>query len=181
MMTATSVGPRRLGLLLLSTLPIVALHFDERYVDFNLNQNAETSEPLEYWGAWPNHTYHASPKNWRFPFYSLLLDHFVNGDPSNDDANGTVYETDFMSTSMRYGGDILGLVDSLDYIYGMGIRGIYLAGSPFVNQPWTADSYSPIDLTMLDPHFGTLSDWRYAIGEIHRRGMHLILDNTFNT
>lgn len=105
----------------------------------------------------------------------------MNGDPSNDDANGTVYESDMVSTSMRHGGDILGLVDSLEYLYGMGIRGIYIADSALLNQPWIADSYSPIDLTMLDPHFGTISDWRYAISEIHRRGMYVILDNTFNT
>lgn len=35
-----------------------------------------------------------SPVNWRFPFYTLMLDRFINGDPSNDDANGTAWEHD---------------------------------------------------------------------------------------
>ena len=134
--------PLCFGILLSTVLPLTALKFDANYRDFNLNQNETASNPLDYSGSWPDHAYHPSPENWRFPFYSLFLDHFVNGDPSNDDANNTVFETDVMSTTMRYGGDILGLVDSLDYIHGMGIRGIYLAGSPFINQPWTADSYS---------------------------------------
>ena len=36
--------------------------------------------------------YHPSPTNWRFPFYTLMLDRFINGDPTNDDANGTAWE-----------------------------------------------------------------------------------------
>lgn len=180
MLTALA-GPMRLVLLSLLVIPLVALRFDGRYIEFNLNQNVSASDPLDYWGTWSDHTYQSPPKKWHFPFYSLFLDRFVNGDPSNDDANGTVYESDMVSTSMRHGGDILGLVDSLEYLYGMGIRGIYIAGSAFLNQPWIAYSYSPIDLTMLDPHFGTISDWRYTISEIHRRGMYAILDNTFNT
>ncbi|KAH8912430.1 hypothetical protein BR93DRAFT_922389, partial [Coniochaeta sp. PMI_546] len=43
---------------------------------------------------------------------------------------------------MRHGGDLQGLVDSLDYIAGMGVKAIYIAGSIFINQPWGADSYS---------------------------------------
>jgi alpha-1,3-glucan synthase len=152
--------PSLLGLLLSSNLPLTAFRFDPRYAEFNLNQNETASDRLDYRGSWPGHEYHPSPKNWRFPFYSLFLDHFVNGNPANDDANNTVYESDSTSTTMRYGGDIQGLVDSLDYLHGLGIKGIYLAGSPLINQPWKSDSYSPIDLTMLDPHFGTISDWR---------------------
>ena len=41
--------------------------------------------------------------------------------------------------------------------------------------------YSPIDLTLLDHHFGTIEDWRGAITEIHRRGMYVLMDNTMAT
>lgn len=50
------------------------------------------------------------------------MDRYVNGDPTNDNLNGTVFETDMMSTQIRNGGDLQGLVDSLDYIAGMGIK-----------------------------------------------------------
>lgn len=50
-----------------------------------------------------------------------------------------------------------------------------------MNQPWEYDSYSPVDLSILDPHFGTIDMWRLAIEEIHARGMYVILDNTFAT
>lgn len=51
-----------------------------------------------------------------------LQDRFVNGDPTNDNANGTVFEHDPNDTQMRHGGDTAGLVDTLDYIQGMGIK-----------------------------------------------------------
>lgn len=96
--------------------------YDPKEVDYNLNQNPIATSPLDYSGAWPNHTYYPSPANWRFPIYSLFLDRFVNGDPSNDDVNGTLFEQDILSTQFRHGGDILGLVDTLDYLQGMGIK-----------------------------------------------------------
>jgi alpha-1,3-glucan synthase len=54
--------------------------------------------------------------------YTLFIDRWVNGDPTNDNANGTLFEHDPASNQMRHGGDIQGLVDSLDYIQGMGIK-----------------------------------------------------------
>lgn len=71
-----------------------------------------------------------------------FLDRFVNGDPRNDDINGTVFENDVMSSSFRYGGDLAGLHDSLDYLQGMFVKGIYIAGTPYLNRPWKYDQYS---------------------------------------
>lgn len=51
-----------------------------------------------------------------------MLDRWVNGDPANDNINGTVFEHDLNSNQMRHGGDAVGLVDTLDYLQGMGIK-----------------------------------------------------------
>jgi alpha-1,3-glucan synthase len=96
--------------------------YDESLTAFNLNENKKTTNPAEYWGEWPNHTYFPSPENWRFPIYTLFLDRFVNGDPTNDNSNGTLFEHDLNSNQMRHGGDVVGLVDTLDYLQGMGIK-----------------------------------------------------------
>lgn len=53
-------------------------------------------------------------------------DRFVNGDPSNDNINATAYEHDTDSNQMRHGGDLEGLIDTLDYLAGMGIKVILL-------------------------------------------------------
>ncbi|KAG9187849.1 alpha-1,3-glucan synthase [Alternaria panax] len=168
-----------LQLLLVSL--VFCLRFSDLYVGYNLNENQAATDPLDYSGEWNDHKFHASPENWRFPFYTLFLDRFVNGDPTNDDANGTVYEKDPQSNQLRHGGDLVGLIDSLDYIQGLGIRGIYIAGSPFINNPWKADSYSPLDFTLLDKHFGDIVAWRAAVDAIHERGMYVILDHTMAT
>lgn len=111
--------------ILLALPTSLALPYFEEYVDYNLNQNQTATHPLDYWGEWENHTYYESPSNWRMPFYTITLDRFVNGDPSNDVANGTGWEHDVQSNQFRFGGDIKGLQNSLDYIQGMGIKVCY--------------------------------------------------------
>ena len=101
---------------------ISALRYDPSELPWNLNQNETATDPLDYYGSWENHSYTPSPRNWRFPFYSFFLDRFVNGDATNDDANGTAWEQDVTGTQLRAGGDITGVLDSIDYIHGLGIR-----------------------------------------------------------
>jgi alpha-1,3-glucan synthase len=107
---------------LLSSLSVHGMHYDPAYEKWNLNTNQNANSPLDYSGVWQNHTFHPSPDNWRFPFYTLMMDRWVNGDPSNDNANGTVFEQDSYETQLRHGGDVRGVKDSLDYLQGMGIK-----------------------------------------------------------
>ena len=183
-------------------LPIstIALRYSSEHVGLNLNENETATDPLQYWGEWADHEFFPSPSNWRMPMHTFFLDRFANGyvlssilflvehtaelivrDPVNDDINGTQFEKDFMSNQLRYGGDLRGLQDSLDYLEGMGLKTLYIIGSPFLNMPWVSDGYSPLDLTLLDAHFGDIDTWRDVISDIHRRGMYIILDNTFAT
>ncbi|KAJ9654948.1 hypothetical protein H2201_008910, partial [Coniosporium apollinis] len=167
---------------LLSIIPVAkALIFDPEQVGFNLNENKTATNPLDYWGEWTEHQYHPSPENWRMPFYSLFLDRFVNGDPSNDNANGTQFEHDPLSNQLRHGGDVRGLIDSFDYLQGMGIQALYIIGMPHINFPWSYDGFSPLDLTLLDHHLGDIDAWRAMTTEAHRRGMYIVLENTFAT
>ena len=113
--------------LLVCILGLLAAHvssapYDPRQLDYNLNKNQQAQHPLDYTGEWDDHNFTKSPENWRFPFYTLFLDRFVNGDPSNDDINGTLFEHDTTSNQLRHGGDLAGLTDSLDYLQGMGIK-----------------------------------------------------------
>ena len=172
--------PWLLPLALLSTTA-TASWVDEREAPWNLNTNANAKNPMEYEISWPGHEYFKSPENWRMPFYSFFVDRYVNGDPTNDDANGTAWETDPKATQLRHGGDLQGIVDSLDYIHGMGVRGIYLAGSLLINRPWEMDSFSPYDLTILDHHFGNVTQVRDAISKIHEKGIWVVMENTFAT
>lgn len=112
--------------LLTATTLVQGLRYDKDEENWNLNTKKSAKTPLEYdydVSLRPeNYTYMDSPTNWRMPVYTLFLDRWVNGDPNNDDINGTLYETDMMSTQLRFGGDLEGLRDSLDYIAGMGAK-----------------------------------------------------------
>ena len=109
------------GLLLLAA-QVYALRYDSSQIAYNINTNQTARDTLDYWGEWQNHMFNPSPLNWRMPFYTVLLDRFANGNPNNDNANGTQFEHDTTQTQLRHGGDIKGLQDSLDYLQGIGIK-----------------------------------------------------------
>lgn len=115
-------GPVTAFLAALLAITTTALKYDPAWVGYNLNENQTATRPADYWGEWEGHTYHPSPTNWRFPIYTLFLDRFVNGDPTNDNINGTAFEHDLNSNQMRHGGDIVGLIDTLDYLHGMEVK-----------------------------------------------------------
>lgn len=158
-----------------------ALRYDPAQVGYNLNENETAIEPRDYDGKRDNHTFFPSPSNWRFPFYALTLDRFVDGDPTNNEANGTVFEHSWMSNQFRFGGDVAGVLSNLDYLQGLGIKAIYFTGSMMLNMPWSPDGYGPLDFTLLDRHHGDITEWRGLIDEIHSRGMYVVFDNTMAT
>ena len=125
----------------LTVLPalVTALRYDPEHVLYNLNQNQTATEPTDYWGQWDNHTYNPSPTNWRFPFYILTVDRYVDGDPSNNEANGTVFEHNWMTNQFRFGGDVRGLRNDLDYIQGMGVKvRICLMAQDYPSTDWSS-------------------------------------------
>jgi len=134
------------ALFALLSLPslVFASPWREDLVDYNINVNKNAQDVTQYDAERPNTTYTPSPQNWRaLPTYTILMDKFADGDPSNNDFFKTIYEYDIRETQLRYGGDLKGLVARLDYLHGMGIRIIFMSGTPFLNMPWQADSASP--------------------------------------
>lgn len=114
---------QRYLLVLLIVAPIIyGLRWDSDQIGYNLNENQTATHPTDYWGQWENHTYHPSPKNWRFPFYTITLDRYLDGDPTNNDVNGSVFEHHWLTTHFRFGGDTKGLQNELDYLQGLGIK-----------------------------------------------------------
>jgi hypothetical protein len=125
------------AVLLFRPISIQAHEYRPDLAQWNLNENQEAgTNVLEYSTSRPSANYTPSPANWRqLPFYSLLLDKYADGDPSNNDFFNSTWENDANEVNLRYGGDIRGLERHLDYIQGMGMRGIYIAGTPFIREP----------------------------------------------
>lgn len=107
----------------LTALPTAwGLKWAAEHVGYNINENQAAINPTDYWGEWHDHQFNPSPKTWRFPFYVLTMDRYVDGDPTNNEANGTVFEHHWMANQFRFGGDPKGLQGDLDYIQGLGIK-----------------------------------------------------------
>ena len=137
------------ALSLLSVASLVqASPYRDDLTEYNINTNQNAQTPTDY-SATKRSSYFPSPPNWReIPFYTILLDKFADGDPANNDYFGTIYEWDWRETQLRFGGDLKGLVAKLDYLQGMGIRGIFISGTPWLNMLWQADSERPLFLTL---------------------------------
>lgn len=76
-----------------------------------------------------------------------------------------------------HGGDLLGIVEKLDYLQDLGINAIYL--NP-IFQSACNHRYHTHDYYQVDPLLGGNPALRELIDEMHRRGMRIMLDGVFN-
>lgn len=77
----------------------------------------------------------------------------------------------------RYGGNLLGIIDKLDYIKSLSVSIIYL--NPIC---WGQSNhlYDTIDYTQVDPWLGNKEHLRRLCEEAHNRGIKIVLDGVFN-
>ncbi len=144
---------------------------------YNVNMNSGT-DPSQYYGAWPGHTYFPSPDDWRkIPIYQFITDRWNDGDPANNELAYSGY--DLRDVGARHGGDFLGIRDRLEYIRALGYKAIWI--SPiFQNRNNSYHGYGQIDFTLLDQRFGTLEDFRAMVNKAHELGMYVIVDIVVN-
>ncbi len=81
-------------------------------------------------------------------------------------------------TFHRYqGGDLLGVVEHLDHIAGLGVNALYLCP---VFQSASNHRYHTHDYYQVDPMLGGNAALRELIDAAHERGMKVVLDGVFN-
>ncbi|MBI3296548.1 MAG: hypothetical protein HYZ75_00170 [Elusimicrobia bacterium] len=117
--------------------------------------------------------YQASPIDWRDEIlYSVMADRFARskrGFGLGDPKSGT----------SRHGGDIQGIIEKLDYIKASGVTAIIL--SPVtMGIPEAYHGYAPTQLLAVDPHLGTMADYKKMVAEAHKRGIKVIMDLVMN-
>jgi glycosidase len=111
--------------------------------------------------------------------YFILVDRFANGDRGNDG------EVDPRDPQAFHGGDLQGVVDHLDDLAALGVRTLWLTpvwkmrtekffGFGAFHGYWT------VDPAAVEPRFGDEALLRRLSGELHRRGMRLVLDLVLN-
>jgi len=129
-------------------------------------------------------------------FYQIFPDRFCNGDPalsvrtdeySYRGGDSRVYARDWdepfnpsprhEAQSEFYGGDLPGIESRLDYLQQLGVTALYL--NPIFCSP-SNHKYDTTDYYQVDPHLGGNQAFSSLTGELHRRGMKIVLDAVLN-
>ena len=89
-----------------------------------------------------------------------------------------IYPRSFADSNGDGIGDLIGMIDKLDYLQNLGIDAIWL--SPHYPSPQFDCGYDIADYTAVDPVYGTLQDFQQFLEGCHQRGIRLILDLVLN-
>jgi glycosidase len=128
---------------------------------------------------------HVPSPDWRDQIiYFVLTDRFADGDPKNNDQGVGAYDP--TRGDKVNGGDLRGLVQRLDYVRGLNATALWIT-PPVLNQwhepmlgYWGYHGYWAQDFKRMDPHVGTLADYKRLSDALHRRGMYLVQDIVVN-
>ncbi len=108
--------------------------------------------------------------------YQLITDRFYNGDPSNDNAEGTFAPS---NPTGVHGGDFAGIEQKLDYLKSLGATAIWI--SPIVlNTEGQFHGYSAWNFYSVAPHWGSISNLQHMVAAAHARGLLVIDDIVVN-
>jgi alpha-glucosidase len=89
-----------------------------------------------------------------------------------------IYPRSFQDTTGDGVGDLPGVLSRLAYVASLGVDGIWL--SPVFLSPMRDYGYDISDYTAIDPLFGTLADFDAVVGECHRLGLMIIVDQVYS-
>lgn len=114
--------------------------------------------------------------------YLITPDRFANGDPKND-INKDLLEKRIMrkKPNARHGGDILGIINHLDYIAEMGFTAIW--STPMLEnnmKKLSYHGYAITDMYKIDPRMGDNEMYKQLSLEANKLGIKLIKDVVLN-
>lgn len=113
--------------------------------------------------------------------YLITPDRFVNGDTSNDEVEGMKEGLNRSDDFGRHGGDLAGIIQSLDYIEDMGYTTLWL--NPVMENDMKSGSYHGYAITdfyKTDARHGTNDDYVRLSKELKKRDMKLVIDMIMN-
>ncbi|KYH35116.1 beta/alpha-amylase precursor [Clostridium tepidiprofundi DSM 19306] len=107
--------------------------------------------------------------------YFIMTDRFYDGDTSNDNFP----DVNKKDAKAYHGGDLKGIIKKLDYIKSLGTTAIWI--TPVVkNEPKGYHGYWAYDFYKVDPHIGTMDDFKNLVDEAHKRNIKVIMDYVVN-
>ena len=114
--------------------------------------------------------------------FLITPDRFVNGDPSNDIIEGLKQTNiDRSEGYERHGGDLRGMINSIDYIHELGYTAVWPTPVLINDMPQGSyQGYAITDYHKVDPRIGTLDEYKEFSSKLKVRGMKLIMDQVAN-
>ena len=85
-----------------------------------------------------------------------------------------IYPQSFFDTNGDGIGDFEGIIEKLDYIKDLGANALWI--NPCFDSPFLDAGYDVRDYYTAAPRYGTNDDLKRLFGEVHKRGMHILLD-----
>jgi len=108
--------------------------------------------------------------------YQIFPERFANGNPLINPPGSEPWGTPPKSFQFQ-GGDLIGILNQLDYLENLGIEVLYL--NPIFASP-SNHKYDCTDYYNVDPAFGGNDALRDLVNGLHQRDMKIILDASFN-
>ncbi|MBI3125568.1 MAG: cyclomaltodextrinase N-terminal domain-containing protein [Ignavibacteriales bacterium] len=112
--------------------------------------------------------------------YLIMPDRFANGDVTNDSVVGYSDNMQKIHGQGRAGGDLLGVINKLDYLKDFGITTTWLTPVIENNTFRSYHGYAATDFYKVDPRLGTNALYKKFVEESHSRGMKVVLDHVAN-
>lgn len=85
-----------------------------------------------------------------------------------------IYPQSFKDSNADGIGDFQGIISKLDYIKDLGCNALWI--NPCFVSPFGDAGYDVADYYTIAPRYGTNEDARELFEEVHKRGMHILLD-----
>ena len=111
-------------------------------------------------------------------WYQIFPDRFCNGTPEKNGNDITPWRNHGTVTNQeKFGGNLEGIRQRLQYLQELGITGIYL--NPIMEAE-SNHKYDTTDYTKIDPAFGNEEMMKALCREAHEKGIRIMVDAVFN-
>jgi len=114
-------------------------------------------------------------------YYQIFPERFRNGNKENDPKYTNnwygPYDTASLGSNGFFGGDLEGVIQSIDYLNELGIEAIYF--NP-IFESVSSHKYDTKDYMKIDPHFGDEKVFEEMVNKLKENNIKVILDGVFN-
>ena len=153
---------------------------DEKYD--NTNQQSKTSNTLlinafQFPYIAREDVYNESKWLQESIIYQIFPDRFCNGNSVINPKNTKPWGYPHVDYHSKFGGDIQGIIDKLDYLEDLGVNVIYL--TPIFKSS-SNHKYNTQDYYTIDPEFGSNELVKELIDKCHKKNIKIIFDAVFN-